>query len=124
LPGNVLIDSWFPQPSVIPQADVVIHHGGNNSFTECLLFGKPAVIMPFAWDGHDNATRVQETGYGFKLNRSDWTEEALFARLRTCLTDEALRERLQRTSQQMQSRDGPSRAAQRLDALLRHTANE
>ena len=38
LPANVIVDSWFPQPSVIPQVDVVIHHGGNNSFTECLLF--------------------------------------------------------------------------------------
>ena len=118
LPPNVLINSWFPQPSVIPQVDAVIHHGGNNSFTECLFFGKPAIIMPFAWDGHDNATRVQETGFGFKLNRADWTEEALFARLRECLGDDAMRKRLQGTSQNMQSQDGPTRAAQRLDDLL------
>ena len=31
LPPNVLIDGWYPQPSVIPHTDVVIHHGGNNS---------------------------------------------------------------------------------------------
>ncbi|TIN50176.1 MAG: glycosyl transferase family 1, partial [Mesorhizobium sp.] len=34
VPGNVIVESWFPQPSVIPQVDAVIHHGGNNSFTE------------------------------------------------------------------------------------------
>ena len=67
LPDNVIIQGWYPQPSVIPQVDLVIHHGGNNSFTECLYFGKPAIIMPYVWDGHDNATRVQETGHGFKL---------------------------------------------------------
>ena len=55
----MIIDGWFPQPSVIPQVDAVIHHGGNNSFTECLYFGKPAIIMPYVWDGHDNATRVR-----------------------------------------------------------------
>ncbi|MCB1343613.1 MAG: glycosyltransferase, partial [Pseudooceanicola sp.] len=33
LPGNVHVESWYPQPSVIPQVDAVIHHGGNNSFT-------------------------------------------------------------------------------------------
>jgi len=65
LPDNVIIESWFPPPSVIPPVDLVIHHGGNNSFTECLLFGKPSIIMPYVWDGHDNATRVQETGRGF-----------------------------------------------------------
>ncbi|TIV06333.1 MAG: glycosyl transferase family 1, partial [Mesorhizobium sp.] len=47
LPENVIVESWFPQPSVIPQVDAVIHHGGNNSFTECLYFGKPAIIMPY-----------------------------------------------------------------------------
>ncbi len=118
VPPNVSIDSWFPQPSVIPQVDVVIHHGGNNSFTECLLFGKPALIMPFAWDGHDNATRVQETGHGFRLNRADWTEAALAARIDACLHDPALRARVAATSARMRAQDGPARAAQLLAGLL------
>ena len=71
----MIVESWFPQPSVIPQVDAVIHHGGNNSFTECLYFGKPAIIMPYVWDGHDNATRVEETGHGFKMPRYDWTDD-------------------------------------------------
>ena len=118
LPPNVIVEGWFPQPSVIPQVDVVIHHGGNNSFTECLLFGKPAIIMPFAWDGHDNAMRVQETGHGFRLSRADWTEAELAARIDACLHDPALRERVAATSQRMRVQDGPARAAQLLAGLL------
>jgi MGT family glycosyltransferase len=118
LPPNVAIDSWFPQPSVIPQVDVVIHHGGNNSFTECLLFGKPSIIMPFAWDGHDNATRVQETGHGFSLSRAAWTEAALAARIHDCLHDRALHARLARTSERMREQDGPAKAARLLVGLL------
>lgn len=121
LPGNVHIDSWFPQPSVIPQVDVVIHHGGNNSFTECLLFGKPAVVMPFAWDGHDNAMRAHETGHGLRLTRGDWTEAALHDALRTCLTDAAMHERMRRTSEQMKARNGPASAASALNDLLNKT---
>jgi MGT family glycosyltransferase len=119
LPANVLVDSWFPQPSVIPQVDVVIHHGGNNSFTECLLFGKPAIIMPFAWDGHDNATRVQETSHGFKLSRADWSEAEIAARIHDCLHDPALRARLAATSAHMRRQDGPAKAARLLVDLLR-----
>jgi UDP:flavonoid glycosyltransferase YjiC (YdhE family) len=118
LPPNVIAESWFPQPSVIPQVDVVIHHGGNNSFTECLLFGKPAIIMPFAWDGHDNATRVQETGHGYRLGRADWTEAELAARIHDCLHDHALRARLAATSAHMRAQDGPAKAARLLTALL------
>ncbi|MGE4481904.1 nucleotide disphospho-sugar-binding domain-containing protein [Acidocella sp.] len=118
VPGNVIVESWFPQPSVIAQADAVIHHGGNNSFTECLYFGKPAIIMPYVWDGHDNATRVQETGHGFKLPRYDWTDAQLAATLQSCVGDPALHARLAATSGHMRAHNGPEKAARILDGLL------
>jgi MGT family glycosyltransferase len=118
VPDNVQIASWFPQPSVIPQADIVIHHGGNNSFTECLYFGKPAIIMPYVWDGHDNATRVQETGHGFKLDRYDWDETKLAKLIAAALSDGEMRQRLAATSAHMQGRHGPTKAAKLLDGLL------
>src|SRR3712207_6075422 len=117
VPGNVQIDKWFPQPSVIAQADAVIHHGGNNSFTECLYFGKPALIMPYVWDGHDNAMRVEETGHGFRLNRYDWTDEELKAKIDRMLTDKAMKAKLKETSRRMHKEHGPTKAARILDAL-------
>ena len=121
MPPNVVIDSWFPQPSVIPQVDAVIHHGGNNSFTECLYFGKPAIIMPYVWDGHDNAMRVQETGHGFKLARYDWTEAELLAKIESCLTDPAMKA-LAATSAHMQAQNGPEKAARLLEGLCDATS--
>lgn len=118
VPDNVHIQSWFPQPSVISQADAVIHHGGNNSFTECLYFGKPALIMPYVWDGHDNATRVQETGHGLKMHRANWDDQQFKAALDTLLTDAEMHERLRRTSARMRAADGRRKAAKILDGLL------
>ncbi len=119
LPANVHAASWFPQPSVIAQCDAVIHHGGNNSFNECLYFGKPAIIMPYVWDGHDNATRVAETDHGIKMHRGDWTDAGLWAAIETLLTDKAMKRKLERTSRHMQSRHGPTKAATLLDDLLK-----
>jgi len=118
-PPNVQLAGWFPQPSVIPQVDAVIHHGGNNTFTECLYFGKPALIMPYVWDGHDNATRVQETGHGLKLDRYQWRDEEFLAALETLLTDESMQARLAATSAHMRRADGRAKAARLLDELLR-----
>jgi UDP:flavonoid glycosyltransferase YjiC (YdhE family) len=118
LPPNVQVAGWFPQPSVIPQVDAVVHHGGNNSFTECLYFGKPAVVIPFAWDGHDNATRAEETGFGFRLERATWTEAMLHDRLRRCLEDREMHARLAANSAFMKSQDGPAHAAALLERLL------
>ncbi|MEQ9606835.1 MAG: glycosyltransferase [Kiloniellaceae bacterium] len=119
LPANVHIASWFPQPSVIKQVDAAIHHGGNNSFNECLYFGKPAIVMPFVWDGHDNATRVQETGHGLHMHRANWTEEELQAAVNRLLTDKDMAAKLAATSAHMQGRHGPTKAAGLLDKLVK-----
>jgi UDP:flavonoid glycosyltransferase YjiC (YdhE family) len=74
--------------------------------------------MPYVWDGHDNATRVQETGHGFKMPRYDWTEVELLAKLNACLTDKAMKAKLAATSKHMQSQNGPEKAANLLEKLL------
>jgi UDP:flavonoid glycosyltransferase YjiC (YdhE family) len=118
-PPNVHLASWYPQPSVIPMVDAVIHHGGNNSFTECLYFGKPAIIMPYVWDGHDNATRVHETRHGLKMPRYDWTETDLARNLETLLNDPVMKGNLERASAHMRGRSGTEKAAALLDGLVR-----
>jgi MGT family glycosyltransferase len=117
VPANVHLAGWYPQPSVIPQVDAVIHHGGNNSFTECLYFGKPAIIMPYVWDGHDNAMRVQETGHGFRMDRYEWTDAELIAKLEQLLNDKAMAKKLVATSAHMQSSRGTEKAARLLSQL-------
>lgn len=118
LPDNVIVSNWYPQPSVIAQVDAVIHHGGNNSFTECLYFGKPAIVMPYVWDGHDNAMRAEESGHGFRMHRSNWQHAELAEKLALCVSDADMAARLKRTSAYMTSRKGPEDAAKILDGVL------
>jgi MGT family glycosyltransferase len=119
IPPNVILDKWYPQPSVIPKVDAVIHHGGNNSFTECLYFGKPAIIMPYVWDGHDNATRVQETGHGFKLDRYNWTDAELEARIMAMVSDRKMKAKHRKTSKSMRAKHGPTKAAKIIDGVMK-----
>jgi MGT family glycosyltransferase len=122
LPGNVQIASWFPQPAVIPQCDVVIQHGGNNSLNETLYFGKAPLVMPFVWDGHDNATRVNDTGHGIGMHRYEWSDEDLLGNIERLRTDAAIQGRLAQTSRHMQAQDGRMTAARSIDRLLATTA--
>lgn len=119
VPPNVKIASFFPQPALLPHCDIVIHHGGNNTFNEALYFGKPSLIMPFCWDGLDNAVRIQETGHGLRLPRYDWTDEQFAAALKRLLVDRDMRERLRRVSAHMRAADGRYKAGRLLDGLLR-----
>jgi UDP:flavonoid glycosyltransferase YjiC (YdhE family) len=119
VPDNVHLESWYPQPSVVPQVDLFIHHGGNNSFNEALYFGKPALIMPFCWDGLDNAARIHDTGYGDALPRYTWTDSDLTAMIARLLADEPMHARLRALAGHMQSRSGTEKAARLLAEAAR-----
>jgi MGT family glycosyltransferase len=112
VPDNIHLEYWYPQPSVIPQVDLFIHHGGNNSLNEALTFGKPSLVMPYCWDGHDNAQRVTELGLGAKLPRYDWKGPDLLAILRRLLGDGAMKRRLKQLSQDLQAANNRRRAAE------------
>ena len=72
LADNMWGEEFLPQPAILPQVDLVVTHGGNNTTTECFHFGKPMVALPMFWDQHDNAQRVHETGFGVRLPTYDF----------------------------------------------------
>ncbi len=111
VPGNVHLESWYPQPAVIPHVDLFIHHGGNNSFNEALFFGKPALILPFCWDGLDNAARITDTGYGLDLPRYTWTDKELSEAIARLIGDKPMKARLAKISAHMQAAKGTDKAA-------------
>ncbi|MFF0201421.1 glycosyltransferase [Streptomyces sp. NPDC005017] len=47
---RVVVAPSVPQQYLLPRVDAMVHHGGANSFTECLRFGVPALILPFSSD--------------------------------------------------------------------------
>ncbi|MER8633471.1 glycosyltransferase [Mesorhizobium opportunistum] len=119
VPDNVYLDAWFPQPSVVAKSDLFIHHGGNNSFCEALRFGVPSLIMPYCWDGHDNARRAEETGTGDHIGRDGWTEGVLERAILGLLADDAMRDRLKGNAAQMALKPGTDVAAQAILSLIR-----
>ena len=98
------------------------NHGGNNSFCEALYWGVPSIVMPYCWDGHDNARRAVETGTGYWMKRTGWTREGLVEILDTALNDTAMRARLQANSRLMIDRSGVDLAAERILAVAAQNA--
>ncbi|MDQ0314011.1 glycosyltransferase [Amorphus orientalis] len=118
VPDNVYLGSWFPQPSVVAESDLFIHHGGNNSFCEALYYGVPSLVMPYCWDGHDNAQRTDALGFGRRFDRSAWSPDELRSAIIALLDDAAMRQRLAEIARGMQAEPGTERAARAvMDAL-------
>ncbi len=117
LADNMIGAEFLPQVSVLPHADAVITHGGNNTTTECMWFGKPMLVLPIFWDQHDNAQRVHETGYGVRLPTYSFEDDQLAAGLSRLLTDESLRARAGATGARLRRRSGAVYAAELIEQL-------
>ncbi len=104
-------EEFLPQPSILPQCDLLITHGGNNTICEGFTFGLPMIGLPLFWDQYDNAQRLEETGFGARLATYDWTEDQLVATVERLLADEALRARLRSVSARVRSEPGQVKGA-------------
>jgi MGT family glycosyltransferase len=111
LADNMVGSQFLPQTKIIPQVDLVITHGGNNTTTEALHFGKPMILLPLFWDQYDNAQRIHEMGYGIRLATYTFTDEQMHNALSSLLSDTALQKKMQENAKVIQSRDGLAVAA-------------
>ena len=119
LPDNMWGESRVPQTSIVPLVDLVITHGGNNTTTEAFHFGTPMIVLPLFWDQYDNAQRVDELGYGVRLDTYAFEDEELQQAVDRLVRDDALRERMAKEGEEIRRRDGKTVAADLIEALGR-----
>ncbi len=118
LADNMVGAEFLPQTRVIAQVDAVITHGGNNTTTECLHFGKPMIVLPLFWDQHDNAQRMAETGFGVRLSTYTFTEDEMAGALAHTLAPN-VRKRAAEVGARIRARDGLRRGADVIEQVGR-----
>jgi MGT family glycosyltransferase len=124
LADNMAGAATLPQTTVMPQVDLVITHGGNNTTTEAMHFGKPMIVLPLFWDQYDNAQRVHELGFGVRLPTYSFTDAELTAAVERILADTVLRERIAAVGADIRARDGLRKGAAIIEQVgLEHLAS-
>jgi MGT family glycosyltransferase len=123
LPDNMVGAPIVPQTKVIPQVDLVITHGGNNTTTEALHFGKPMVVLPLFWDQYDNAQRMHELGLGVRLQTYAFTDDELIGAVDGLLADTEQRARSADIGGRIRERQGLRTAAGIIERIARAHAD-
>ena len=118
LAPNMTGEEFLPQPAILPLVDGVITHGGNNTVTEALHFGKPMVVLPLFWDQYDNAQRMHELGLGRRLDTYGHDPAELLAAIESLLEDPVPSERLSGIARRLQDDPGTARAADLIEKLV------
>ncbi|MFG2837713.1 glycosyltransferase [Streptomyces zaomyceticus] len=104
-----------PQRWLLSRVDAMVHHGGNNSFTECVASATPALILPFSSDQFSIAHDAERARLATCLNPATLTEVDAGTAVRKLL--ERVPEGLPRWSEALRRR-GPQWTADRLlDAM-------
>ena len=117
LADNMVGAEFLPQTTIINQVDLVITHGGNNTTTESLHFGKPMIVLPLFWDQYDNAQRIHELGFGIRLDTYSFTDKEMLGALDTLLGDHDLRQKLATQGEHIRTRDGLSVGANVIESV-------
>ena len=115
LAPNMTGAEFLPQPAILPEVDLVVTHGGNNTVTEAVHFGKPMVVLPLFWDQPDNAQRVEERGFGVRLPSYEFEDRELHEAIERLLA--APDPRLRKASARLQRRPGTERAADQIERV-------
>jgi UDP:flavonoid glycosyltransferase YjiC (YdhE family) len=114
---NMYGDGFLPQPSILPQCDLLITHGGNNTMCEGFHFGMPMIGLPLFWDQYDNAQLLDETGFGVRLPTYDWMEDQLTGAVDGLLDDDILRGRMRSNAEAIRAQAGHVKGAGLIERL-------
>jgi UDP:flavonoid glycosyltransferase YjiC (YdhE family) len=117
LARNMWGAEFLPQPAILPLVDLVVTHAGNNTTTECFHHGKPMIALPLFWDQYDNAQRLDETGFGVRLDPYRFGEPDIRAAIERLLADAPLRERLGAISRRLRANPGAVSAAELIEGV-------
>ncbi|MEU4586751.1 nucleotide disphospho-sugar-binding domain-containing protein [Kitasatospora aureofaciens] len=83
------VAATIPQQELLPHAAAMVHHGGNNSFTECLHAGVPALVLPFSSDQFAIAHDAERAAAGRCLDPNTLTPAAAGHAVAALLADRA-----------------------------------
>jgi MGT family glycosyltransferase len=121
-PPHHVVRKSVPQVALLPQVDVVVSHGGNNTVNETLAAGKPLLVMPVGGEQADNAARVVYLGAGLRADLHTVTAHDIRGALDRLLSEAQFQRRAAEIAVALARTDGPGIASQFIERLARTRA--
>ncbi|XP_053208067.1 uncharacterized UDP-glucosyltransferase YdhE-like [Panonychus citri] len=123
LPPNMWGENYVNQIAVIKVVDMVITHGGNNTFLETIYFGKPLIVMPYFYDQFDNAQRVVDCGIGRRLDTWNLDEKVVSNAVEETLNDQEMTRKIKEIALSMRSTKSREKAVEMIENLISKSIN-
>ena len=117
-PANAVLVDWLSYSQVMPEASLVISHGGHGTVCRALAAGTPLLISPFIGDMSETAMRVSWAGAGLSLPWRLCRPAPLRWATRRILHDPSFTTRAARLAAWAEEHDGAERGAELVEQLV------
>ncbi len=118
LDESIAAFDYAPFGELLPRASVVVHQGGVGTTGQALRAGRPTLIVPHAFDQHDNAERARRLGTSRTLNRPQYKASAVVKELRALLDGESYARRAAEVGRIVRQEDGAHAASDAIEQVL------
>ncbi len=116
--SNVMLFESVPQAELLNRIDLVVSHGGNNTLNETLYYGKPVVVLPVGGEQHDNASRIEFHGLGYRIDMALLSDGTLCNVVEGLRKDTELNQRLKKVSNQLAESDGTTASVSLIEWVM------
>lgn len=90
--GDILVSGYIPFRMVFPHIEAIIHHAGIGTISHAMAAGKPQLMVPFAHDQPDNASRAEKLGSGLVLFPEKYSVGALVEKLEQLSSSQVIKD--------------------------------
>jgi UDP:flavonoid glycosyltransferase YjiC (YdhE family) len=115
LPDQLSLAPFAPLSQLLPQASLVVHHGGTGTSHAAVAHGCPSLVVPRCFDQRYQAQRLVAVGAAHSVPWRDLTVDDATEAIRDALADDGLTETSRALAAQIRSL--PSPAVRIADAL-------
>ena len=119
VPANATVVDWLSYERLMPEADLVICHGGHGTVARALSSGTPVLVSPIDGDMAENGVRVDWAGCGRMIPRRLTHPAGLRAAVRLLLDEPYIADQARGLAAWATANNGEERAAA---AIERHLA--
>jgi len=117
LAANTRLVEWVSYSRTMPRCALVVCHAGHGTMARALAAGCPVLAVPHAGDMAENAARADWAGVGVRLPWRLLAPGSLRLAVRRALAQSSLKLRARELGAWATLNDGPSRAADLVQAL-------
>jgi UDP:flavonoid glycosyltransferase YjiC (YdhE family) len=117
VPSNAVLVDWLSYSQLMPQASLIICHGGHGTVARALSEGVPVLTCPAAGDMNETAARITWAGVGLSVRWSLVGSRSLRWAVAELLENPTFRERAAGFAVWARAHDGSAAGAALVEAL-------